>query len=140
MSDIQRKVARQQIQALEDAMRKFDRLEIETRHYFAKGLYAREVRIPAGALVTGKIHREEHINIVSKGRIAVVTETGQEIVEAPAIIVSGPGTKRAVLALEDTVWTTIHATEERDLDKLEANLIAPTFEALGAEWLALEDE
>lgn len=130
MSEIQRKVARQQIQALEDAMRKFDQLEIETRHYFAKGLYAREITIPKGCLLTGKIHKTEHLNIVSKGKIAVVTEFGQQIIEAPCTLVSQPGTKRAGLALEDTVWTTVHGTNETDLEKLEAELIAPDYEIL----------
>jgi hypothetical protein len=31
------------------------------------------------------------------------------------------------------VWTTIHASDETDLDKLEAQLIAPSFEALEAD-------
>ncbi len=32
------------------------------------------------------------------------------------------------LALEDTVWTTIHATHETDISKIEAQLIAETFD------------
>jgi hypothetical protein len=47
--------------------------------------------------------------------------------------ISAPGTKRVVYAVEDTVWTTVHVSNETDLDKLETQLIAPTFEALAAE-------
>ena len=121
------------IQRLEAAMLKEPQLEIETRHYFADGIYAREITIPKGALVTGKIHRTTHLNIVSKGRIAVVTEDGEKVIEAPCTFVAQPGTKRAGFALEETVWTTIHASEETDLDKLEAELIAPSFAALEAD-------
>ena len=39
-----------------------------------------------------------------------------------------PGTKRAVYAHPDVVWTTIHLTNETDLDKIEAEVIAPTYQ------------
>lgn len=105
---------------------------IEPAHYFADGIYAREIYIPKGVLLTGKIHRTRHLNIISKGRIAVVTEDGERVIEAPCTFVAEAGTKRAGLALEDTVWTTIHASKETDLGKLEDELIAPSFEALEA--------
>lgn len=130
MNEVAKKVTRDNIERLEAAMLKEPQLEIETTHYFAEGIYAREIRIPKGALVTGKIHRTAHLNIVSQGKIAVVTEEGERVIEAPCCFVAPPGTKRAGLALEETVWTTIHASEETDLDKLEAELIAPNFKAL----------
>jgi hypothetical protein len=53
-------------------------------------------------------------------------------IAAPATFVSQPGTKRVVYALKDTVWTTVHVTESTDLDEIEAEIIAPSFEALTA--------
>lgn len=101
-------------------------IELETVHHFAPGVYARELRIPAGVLLTGKIHRTRHLNIVSKGTIAVWSEvTGPMLVHAPFTFVSEPGTRRVGFALEDTVWTTIHPTEETDLERLEIELIEP---------------
>lgn len=117
---------------------KIDRLErilveaggrpIEAKHYFANGLYAREIFIPKGTVLTGKIHKTEHLNIVSQGEISVLTEAGPQRVKAPFTMVSLPGTKRVGYAHEDTVWTTIHATTETDLEKLEADLIAESHE------------
>ncbi len=49
---------------------------------------------------------------------------------APVTIVSQPGTKRAIHALEDTVWTNIHATNETDLDKLVEELTESTVDQL----------
>lgn len=100
-----------------------------TKHYFAKGLYAREITIPAGTLLTGKIHLTQHINVISKGDISVLTEEGIKRIKAPATIISPPGTKRVGYTHEETVWTTFHATEETDLVKLEEQLIAPSHEA-----------
>lgn len=121
---------REKIDRLESYMLEQPQLPIEPVHHFAHGIYAREITIPAGALVTGKIHKTEHLNIVSKGRIAVWTEDGMKEVSAPFTMVSRPGTKRVGYALEETVWTTIHATTETDLASLEAELIAPTHDAL----------
>jgi hypothetical protein len=121
---------RDKIDQLEALMRREPQVEIEPVHHFANGLYAREITIRAGTLLTGKIHRTEHLNIISKGRIIVWTEDGMREVSAPFTMVSRPGTKRVGYALEDTVWTTIHATAETDLEKLEVELIAPTRAAL----------
>lgn len=100
------------------------------RHIFAPGVYCREMTIPKGVLVVGKIHRHAHVNVISQGRVAVVTEFGQEVYEAPRTWVSEPGTKRSVIALEETIWLTVHPTEETDLAKIEEHVIAPTYEAL----------
>lgn len=121
------------IQALESEMVKMDdaQIHIEPVHHFAEGLYAREITIPAGVLLTGKIHKYEHLNIISKGRIAVWTEEGMQTISAPATIASRPGMKRLGYALEDTVWTTIHATDYGpgdDLELLEEQLVCNSFE------------
>lgn len=126
---------REQIEHLEAQMRMMEQLPIEPVHHFADGLYAREITILAGTILTGKVHSTEHLNVVSKGRIAVWTEDGMKIVTAPCTLVSRPGTKRVGFALEDTVWTTIHANPENltDLAALELALIDNAQPALTTE-------
>lgn len=116
---------REQILALEDVMRKYEQLKIEPVHYFYAGGYAREITIPGGTLLTGKEHKTEHLNILSKGSITVWTEDGMKRLTAPFTFVSRPGTKRVGLAHEDTVWTTVHANPDdlRDPEQLEELLI-----------------
>lgn len=123
--DLRGKVVR-----LESEMLKHPQVAIETTHHFATGIYAREIFIPKGVLLTGKIHKTDHLNILSKGEITVLTDGGMKRLKAPCTFVATAGTKRAGYAHEDSVWTTIHASNETDLDKLEAELIAPTFEEL----------
>ena len=115
---------REKIQKFENALRELPQIPIETFHHFAKGLYAREIFIPKGTLLTGKIHKYTHLNIISLGDISVLTENGMKRIKAPFTMVSVPGTKRVGFAHEDTVWTTIHGTEETDLEKIEAQVIA----------------
>src|ERR1700744_4893505 len=88
-------------------------------HYFAPGLYARELHIPAGMTLTGKIHKYPQLNILSKGRISVLTEDGVKEVEAPFTVVSPAGTKRIAYAHTNCVWTTILPTDLSDPDLIE---------------------
>jgi hypothetical protein len=118
-----KQITRQQIVRLENEMKELDQLEIEPVHHFSEGIYAREITIPKGCLLTGKVHKTVHLNIISKGDITVWTEDGMKRVKAPFTMVSRPGTKRVGFAHEDTVWTTIHGTDETDLDRLESQLI-----------------
>jgi hypothetical protein len=107
------------------------------KHHFAPGQYGREIFVAAGNVVIGKIHIHAHLNIVSQGRCLVFTEDGLHEIAAPLTFVSLPGTKRVVFVLEDLIWTTVHATTKTDLAEIEAEIIAPDYEALPA---ALEVE
>ncbi len=101
------------------------------KHSFAEGMYVREIFIPKGMILTGKIHKHSHPNFLLKGKVKVVTESGgYQILEAPMSIISVAGTKRAVHALEDTVWVTVHLNESNtaDLNKIEKYVIAESYE------------
>lgn len=110
-------------------------------HHFAPGMYLREIWIPAGTLLVGKIHKEAHLVVLLQGALRLYTEAGgMQEVQAPLVLVSPAGAKRAALALEDTRWITCHANPEgtQDLAQLEASLIAPTFAAYDAYRAQLE--
>ena len=91
-------------------------------HFFAPGVYARQMFIPAGLVAVGKIHKTAHVSIISCGKVSVTTENGTEIIEGPYTFINTPGEKRAVYAHTDTVWTTIHPTDETDIRKIEKDL------------------
>ena len=111
---------RDKVSLLEDEMRKHEQIEIPLRHYFSPGVYAREITIPAGTLLTGRVHLFSQLNILSGGEISVLTQDGMKRVCAPFTVVSPPGTKRIAYAHTECTWTTILATEEKDPDKIEA--------------------
>lgn len=100
--------------------------DLRVVHHFAPGIYARELHIPAGVALTGKEHRTEHLNVLSAGEMTVWTEQGMVRVAAPFTVVSKPGAKRVGFAHTDCVWTTFHVTNETDLEKIEAEVIAPS--------------
>lgn len=103
------------------------------KHWFSDGVYCREISLPAGSVVVGRIHRHEHLNIISKGSCTVYTEFGTEELSAPATFVSKAGTKRIVYTHEDCIWTTIHKNEdnERDGSILEERYTSADYAELG---------
>jgi len=123
-------VSRATIESLQAVMSTMPQVELETEHYFADGMYARVLFRPKDTLIVGKVHRKEHFYIVAKGRIAVTTDDGVKEYEAGTIIVSAPGTKRAVLALEDSICMTVHRSKKRNLKALERELTFPDETAL----------
>lgn len=100
-------------------------------HYFAPGMYGREITLKRFNWAIGKIHKHAHLNFVTRGKVIVLTEDGPVIITAPHTFVSTVGTKRFVLALEDSTWTTVHATNETDLEKIEDEVIAKDYDQLG---------
>ena len=125
---IDRHAFREKVMVVQQELAKLLQLDCPLKHHFAPGQYAREILLPKGSLVIGKIHKHAHINVVSKGRVSVMTEYGRMDIEAPCTFVSQVGTKRAVYAHEDTIWTTVHVTDETDLLKIEDEIIAKTYD------------
>lgn len=106
-----------------------EQTEFPLKHSFAPGVYAREMEIPAGTLLIGKIHKHRHHNFLMKGSIIVLTEAnGVELLQAPLMIVSEEGTQRIGYAVTDTVWTTIHENKDNseDLDVIEDRTVVKT--------------
>lgn len=123
MTDIV-KDQRQKVLRLEKLMFTLPQVELKHVDYFSKGVYARELHIPAGVTLTGKIHKYRNLNILSKGKMTVSMEEGMKTIEAPFTVVSPPGTKRVAYAHTDCVWTTIHGTEHEDVDLIESEFTA----------------
>ena len=115
---------RAKVNAAEELMRQHQQLELPVTHHFAKSVYGRELFIPKGTILTGKIHKFSQLNVLVSGDISVLTEHGVKRVQPPFVIVSPAGTKRIAYAHEDTIWLTVHGTDETDVDKIEQEFIA----------------
>lgn len=108
------------IQQLENHLLQFPRAPTPVTHEFCNGIYARNMFIPAGVVLTGAIHREDNFLVVRYGDIAIWTENGMRRFKGGDLINSKRGIKRAGYAFEDTLVTTFHAnpTNETDPEEL----------------------
>lgn len=98
------------------------------KHHFAPGVYVREILIPADNLIVGKIHKHDHLIIFMSGDVSISSEKGTERISMPGVSLSTKGIKRAVYAHVDSIILTIHPTDEVDLDKIEEEVIASSFD------------
>ena len=122
----------QQIQLLEQAMRDSpDQVDIPVSHHFSPGLYCREITIPEGVCVVGKLHRTQHLIALMSGEVTIYTDDGMQRLAGPRVWTTFPGTKRAIFAHTNATLMTMHVTDETDVDVIESQIIEP--ELLGHE-------
>lgn len=119
--------AQAQAFALEEAIRnELHLIDPDVAHHFSHGVYGRELRIPAGSVVVGHIHKFTNMNVLLEGEMDVQTNDGVKRVGPGFLIVSPPGTKRVAYAHTDCRWLTVHGTHETDIDKIEQQFIVHT--------------
>jgi hypothetical protein len=118
---------RADIVRLQSAMLPISTEAPEPQHIFHDGWYERRLWISAGMLVVGKTHRHIHPVGVISGRALLISQFGREEVSAGYCSASLPGVKRIVLAIEDTLFVTLHRnpSNTHDLAQIEADTIDP---------------
>lgn len=114
----------------ERQLKEMPQIKLEARHYIAGGMYARELFMPKGSSVTGKIHIKEHLCHVSFGHVTVVEDTKTYTVIGPCTFVGSAGSKRVLLMHEDTLWTAFHTTDKTTVEECEASLVTNDYNLL----------
>lgn len=97
-------------------------IDCPVQHHFGPGLYMREAFLPAGTYIMGHAHKHESMNIMLKGKMAVIVDGEAKVIEGPYIFTAGPGRKLAYI-IEDTVFLNAYATNETDVDALEEMVV-----------------
>lgn len=107
------------VRRLESSLLDLPQATPETDHLFHAGMYARTVRIPAGAVMTGALIKLATILIVS-GDCTVFTGGGESLELTGYHILSGqPGRKQAFIAHTETHLTMIFQTDARTVAEAE---------------------
>jgi hypothetical protein len=107
-------------------------VDFDVTHTLIDGVYTRTLFIPKGMFLVGKVHLKECVNIVAKGDISILTETGMGRIQAGHIAVSKPGIQKLGYAHEDTVFVNVFRTDETDITKIEAEIATADYEAIEA--------
>ena len=113
------------IKSLEEEMKALPQVECPVAHFFAPGIYIREIFMPAGTMVIGRIHKTEHFNVLLEGRARVVVDGEVHELSAPCTFVSRSGVSKVLNVIENCRWQTIHANPENlnDVEVLESQLV-----------------
>ena len=121
---------RENIEALEAELKKHPQAEIPITHLHFGGIYARIIVIPAETLLTGAIHKHDHIDVMISGDITVSSDDGKKRMTGFNIFPGAAGKKRAGFAHEDTYWVTFHICEPMADDEYRKFLTVDTFSEL----------
>ena len=116
-------LASNKVDALVREMSALPQVECPVQHFFGPSIYIREVVMPAGTVVVGKYHKDDHLCNMIEGRMVVVGEDGeQREVAAPAVFMAKKGRKTAYI-IETVRFQNIFSTNETDVEKLEHMLV-----------------
>lgn len=114
-------------------------VDMPLTHYHPEGLYGRQIFMPAGTVLTSRVHNQQHLTVVLTGHCTVVDEKGEaHDVRAPMVFVTEPGTQRALHIHEDSIWLTVHATTLKAVDELEEALTCPSMEIYEQRFLEVQ--
>lgn len=127
-----REEIRANILALKDQLLALEtgQCDLQVVHSIADGIYTRKLFIPKGCMLVGKIHKKQCMNIIAKGDITVMTETGCARVQAGYTVQSPAGVMKVGYAHEDTVFINVFRTDETDIAKIEDEIACESFDAL----------
>lgn len=92
-------------------------------HFFSEGIYARKMVISAGTRVPTHKHVYDHLSILAQGRVRVAVGPVSKEYIAPAMIEIKKNIAHTIMAVEDSVWFCVHATDATDVDSLESTAI-----------------
>jgi len=92
----------------------FPLMSFPVKEHFTDGIYTREVFLPKDSFVTSKIHKTRHQFFIMQGKCTIWVDGKEQTIEAPYIGITEAGTRRVVLALEDTIWATTHANPDNE--------------------------
>lgn len=88
------------------------------------GLYTREIFMPAGTFIISKIHKTEHPYVILTGKVKVWIEgEGVQVLSAPCVGITKPGTRRVLEIVEDCRWLTFHPSNKKTPEAVEYEVI-----------------
>jgi hypothetical protein len=111
------------IDVVESIMASHPQVECPLVHRFTNNMYIREVFVPAGTLLTSKIHKHEHPFVLSQGAITMWDGEKQVSISAPFGGITKENTRRIVFVHEDCVFTTFHVTDKKTVEEVENEIL-----------------
>lgn len=88
-----------------------------------KGVYAKELHIPAGFHLISHKHRYDHLSILASGEAWLHQGANSRLVRGPCAISIPAHEPHEVRAVTNLVWFCIHPTDETDADAIDETLI-----------------
>ncbi len=119
------KAAVERVAALSREHLKLPQLDIPTEHVFHGGMYARTIKIPPHAILTGTLIKVPTLFIVN-GDVVIGMEDRAVRVAGHAVLCGQAGRKQVVQTIGQTFITMIFPTEAKTVEAVEAEFTDET--------------
>jgi len=120
----------QRIEQYQNALSELPQVDLSVSSNNINGMYIREILIPAGSSLVGRVHLYPYVDIMLSGDITIISSDEPEPIRySGANVLYGiPGRKRTGFAHEDTRWITVHNSDIKDGDEFYEKLTAESIE------------
>ena len=98
--------------------------------YIKDGFYYRTVKIPAGHLLAGAIHRQDSTVLMSYGKLIVAAAGESTTLEGRVMFMSAKGKQKIGYAVKDSLWTDIHPTDATTCEEAYAELFTEDYSVI----------
>jgi quercetin dioxygenase-like cupin family protein len=99
------------------------------KHHFvgqneARGIYAKELHIPAGFDLISHRHSYDHLALLASGTVLWTSgDLDPRALHGPCAVTVEAGVEHSLRAITDAVWFCIHPTDETDATKVDAVIL-----------------
>jgi hypothetical protein len=112
------------IESIKTLAQDLPQVVMPTKHFLVDGMYARQIMIPSGTAFVGRRHKKFHYFLVLRGGAWVTGEHGELCNLQPGmLLLCGPGCQRVGVTYADTIFVTIHRTDEELLKNIEDDCV-----------------
>ena len=96
------------------------------KHTFADSVYIRQMDMQNDSVGVGAIHKHLHVWFLLTGHVTIATQDSVEDYIAPCYVVSTPGVKRVIHAIEESIFVNVHKnpSNTKNINKLEKEIVA----------------
>lgn len=101
---------------LEQEILKHPQVEMPVETHYCNKMCARTLKIPAGTILTGAIHKDDCFFVVRQGQLVVTTDADPVILNVGDMTITKALTKRAGIAITDCIVTTFHNNNDNSID------------------------
>jgi hypothetical protein len=111
------------------------------QEFIVGGAYTRVLTIPADTTIVSKLWTKERLWIIIYGRVRIVHEMGEEVIEGPYVGQAPFGSKVALYTETETMWAAVTGCPDTEnIDELESIMTTENYDQLTYAWSALEGD
>ena len=115
-----------EILRISKVLKKLPQATFAREFFYLPGVAVGVMFLPAGSLLTGKIHKHAHIAILAEGTLRLADDDNAFVITAPYVAYGRAGIKRLGYAETDCTFINVLSTNIVGADELDKEMVVDT--------------